>query len=659
MLENCYTETKIEYLKLLSDKFPTISDAATEIINLEAILSLPKGTEHFLTDIHGEYEAFQHVLRNASGVIKAKIDDVFENTISQQSKEELCMVIYYPEERLRQVVDTEIDIEKWYGMTLNQLIMICRAVSSKYTRSKVRKALPKDFSYIIEELLHESEAAPNKEEYYNAIISTIISIERADEFIIALCNLIQRFTIDSLHIVGDIYDRGPGAHIIMDRLLRYHSFDVQWGNHDMLWMGAACGNEACIANVVRICTRYANFESLEDGYGINMLPLARFAMDTYKDDPCTQFKPKLTAIEYKDKDIRLISQMHKAISIIQFKIEHEIITRHSEYNMDSRNLLHRVDYKRGVITINGTEYQLNDTHFPTINPNNPYMLTDDERMVIDKLIVSFAGSDKLHLHINCLFKKGSLYLKYNNNLLFHASIPMNEDGSFKEVAITNNRYSGKMLLDKIDKIARIAYYNRKPDERTNDYVDYMWYLWCGADSPLFDKDKMATFERYFIGDKSTHKEKKGFYYTIIEDIDTCKKVLTEFGLCGDNSHIINGHVPVKFSQGESPIKASGKRLVIDGGFSKAYQRETGIAGYTLIYNSFGLQMVQHQPFESTNKNSTSVRDIISTKFVVEQVTKRIKVRDTDIGLELQKQVKSLKELLFAYRNGVINEQHKQ
>lgn len=651
-MEKIDIENRLDYLKLLATKFPTISVASTEIINLQAILNLPKGTEHFLTDLHGEYDAFQHVLRNASGVIKSKVEVIFGDTLKKKEKENLCTLIYYPEEKLDSVIDKETDLEDWYRVTLYQLIDVCRAVSSKYTRSKVRKALPHDFAYIIEELLHESQNMPNKQDYFNGIITTIISIDRSYDFIVALCNLIQRLTIDTLHIVGDIYDRGPGAHTIMDRLLNYHSYDIQWGNHDILWMGAACGNEACIANVVRICTRYASFESLEDGYGINMLPLARFAMDVYKNDPCEQFIPKADVGDiFKENDIRLISQMHKAISVIQFKVEHDIISRHSEYAMNDRDMLHRINYEKGTITIDGTTYQLLDSNFPTIDPKDPYKLTDEERDILTKLKISFDNSDKLHKHVKCLYSNGSLYLIRNNNLLFHASIPMTSDGEFKPVLINNQWYKGKALLDKLDRMSRAAYFKSKEEDESS--TDYMWYMWCGPDSPLFDKSKMATFERYFIEDKATHKEKKGEYYSIIDTGDVCGTVLREFDLNPKTSHIINGHVPVKCKKGERPIKAGGRRLVIDGGFSKAYRGETGIAGYTLIFNSFGLQMVQHEPFESTEKAIEDGRDIISTKFVVEEVKKRVTVRDTDIGKELVKQVNDLEDLLVAFRMGLI------
>lgn len=649
-------EKDLRYLELLSHTFPTISSASTEIINLEAILNLPKGTEHFLTDIHGEYEAFQHVLKNASGVIKRKVNDIFGNTLRESEKKDLCTLIYYPEQKIEIALSREDDIDDWYKITLHQLIQVCRNVSSKYTRSKVRKSLPTDFSYIIEELLHESQVRPNKHDYFNGIITTIIAIGRAKEFIIAICNVIQRLTIDTLHIVGDIYDRGPGAHIIMDTLCNYHSFDIQWGNHDILWMGAAAGNESCIANVVRICTRYANLETLEDGYGINLLPLATFAMEVYKDDPCKSFMPKVSKDNpYKEKQLKLMAQMHKAISIIQFKLEGEIVKNHPEFNLNHRQLLEKINFENYTINLNGVEYKLNDTNFPTINVKNPYKLTDEEKELVNRLTSSFINSEKLERHIRCLYSKGSLYLKYNSNLLYHASIPMDIDGNFKSVTIEGKAYSGKSLLDRIDRIAREAYFNKRNTCKKKYAIDYMWYLWCGEDSPLFDKDKMATFERYFIDDKQSHKEVKGHYYTIMDNEEICDKILTEFGLNPASSHIINGHIPVKTLKGENPIKANGKLLVIDGGFSKAYQPETGIAGYTLIYNSYGLQLIQHEPFESAQNAIEQGMDIISTTFIVERTAKRMQVRDTDIGKELINQIDDLQNLLVAYRKGLIKE----
>ncbi|MCD8309985.1 MAG: fructose-1,6-bisphosphatase [Prevotellaceae bacterium] len=653
----------LRYLQLLSRSFPTIADASTEIINLTAILNLPKGTEHFLTDIHGEYEAFQHVLKNASGAVKRKVDEIFGHTLRESEKKELCTLIYYPQEKLQLVKEKEDDLEDWYQITLNQLIKVCQNVSSKYTRSKVSKAMPPEYSYIIHELLHESSIDPNKGAYINGIISTIISTKRADDFIIAMCNLIQRLTIEVLHIVGDIYDRGPGAHIIMDTLCDYHNFDIQWGNHDILWIGAASGNDACIANVIRTAMRYANLGTLEDGYGINLLPLATFAMEAYKDDPCTLFLPK---IDYNDiqgnseKTIRLIAKMHKAITIIQFKLEAEIIDRRPELGMEGRKLLHLVDYKRGVFVYNGKEYSMRDTMFPTVDPAHPYRLTTEERELVDKIHASFMNSEKLAKHMHCLFTYGSMFMVSNSNLLYHASIPMNEDGTFKQVRIGSKEYAGKKLLSKTDQLIRKAYLDEEDSEGKSFARDYMWYLWCGPDASSFDKDKMATFERYFVSDKELWKEAKGNYYTLRNRADICDKILREFGVePGPHSHIINGHVPVKIIKGEQPIKADGKLLVIDGGFSKAYQPETGIAGYTLVYHSRGMQLVQHEPFQSRQKAIAEGLDIKSTTFLIEFNQQRMMVKDTDKGKILQAQIEDLSKLLVAYRTGLIKERDPQ
>lgn len=649
----------LRYLQLLSRSFPTIADASTEIINLEAILNLPKGTEHFLTDIHGEYEAFQHVLKNGSGAVKRKVNEIFGNTLRESEKKELCTLIYYPEEKLELVKAKETDIDDWYLITLNQLVKVCQNVSSKYTRSKVRKSLPKEFSYIIQELLHESSVEPNKHAYINVIISTIISTRRADDFIIAMCNLIQRLTIDSLHIVGDIYDRGPGAHIIMDTLCNYHNFDIQWGNHDILWMGAAAGNDCCMANVIRMSMRYGNLATLEDGYGINLLPLATFAMDTYGDDPCEVFAPKMNFADgsYNEKTIRLITQMHKAITIIQFKLEADIINRRPEFGMSDRKLLEKIDFERGVFILDGKEYEMRDTCFPTIDPKDPYKLTEEEQELVHKIHHSFISSEKLKKHMRCLFTYGGMYLVANSNLLFHASVPLNADGSMKHVKIGKKEYWGKKLLDKVDQLIRTAYFDDDDTEEKRFAMDYIWYLWCGKDAPPFDKDKMATFERYFLKDKELHKETKGHYYTLRNEEKICDMLLEEFGVTGQHMHIINGHVPVKIIKGENPIKANGKLLVIDGGFSKAYQPETGIAGYTLVYHSHGMQLVQHDPFTSTQKAIEEGLDIKSTTFVIEFNSQRMMVKDTDKGKELITQIKDLQKLLVAYRNGFIKERN--
>ncbi|AGY54704.1 Fructose-1,6-bisphosphatase class 3 [Bacteroidales bacterium CF] len=646
----------LKYLKLLSKSFPTISDAATEIINLEAILNLPKGTEHFLTDIHGEHEAFQHVIKNASGVIKKKVEDIFGHTLREWEKKELCTLIYYPEQKLKIIKAREHDIEDWYKMILVRLLKVCENVSSKYTRSKVRKALPKEFSYIIQELMHESLNEPNKHGYVEAIISTIVSTGRSENFIVAISKLIQRMTIDSLHIIGDVYDRGPGAHIIMDILCDYHNVDIQWGNHDLVWMGAAAGSEACMANVIRMSLRYTNLATLEDGYGINLMPLASFALEMYGEDPCAVFKPKMSEDEVvKQKQIRMISQMHKAISVIQFKLEGQLIERNPEMDMDDRRQLHLIDYEKGAINLNGKVYQLKDKSFPTIDPQNPYELTEDERELVDKLIHSFTHSEKLRKHMRCIYANGSLYLVRNSNLLYHGSVPLNEDGSFKSVKIQGAEYSGKRLFDKIDQIVRQAYFEEKKTKEKRFGQDFIWYLWCGPSSPPFDKDRMATFERYFIADKETHKENKGHYYHLKDNREICEKILEEFGIRDEHSHIINGHIPVKTTKGESPIKAEGKLLVIDGGYSKAYQPETGIAGFTLIYNSHGLQLVQHQPFVSTQQAIENGEDIISETTVLEFSNRRKLVRDTDIGKELMQQIDDLTKLLDAYRSGYLKE----
>ena len=647
----------IRYLELLSHSFPTIAAASTEIINLEAILNLPKGTEHFLADLHGEYEAFRHVLRNASGAIKRKVNEIFGNTLREAEKKELCTLIYYPEQKLQLVKAVETELEDWYVITLNQLVKVCQNVSSKYTRSKVRKALPEEFSYIIQELLHESSMDPNKQAYINVIISTIIDTHRADDFIVALCNLIQRLTIDMLHILGDIFDRGPGPHIIMDTLCDYHNFDIQWGNHDILWMGAASGNDCNIANVLRLAMRYGNLAVLEDGYGINLLPLATFAMETYAGDPCTLFGPRIDKTTNTDsqKTIRLIAQMHKAISIIQFKLEAEIIRRRPEFRMEDRMLLHRIDFEKQTVLIDGKEYPLRDSFFPTVDPKDPYRLSDEERDIVQKLHNSFIGSEKLRKHMKCLFRYGCMYNVCNSNLLFHASMPLNADGTLKEIDILGEKYKGQSLLKRVGQLIRTAYFDENDSEEKAFALDYMWYLWCGKDSPAFDKDKMATFERYFVSDKETHVETKGYYYQLRDREDICDMILDEFGVGGEHRHIINGHVPVKAVKGEKPIKANGKLMVIDGGFSKAYQPETGIAGYTLVYHSRGFQLVQHEPFTSTQRAIEEGLDIKSTTQIVEMSAKRMMVKDTDKGKELAIQIEDLKKLLVGYRTGLIKE----
>lgn len=647
---------ELDYLKLLAKQYPSIGDASTEIINLEAILNLPKGTEHFLTDLHGEYEPFVHVLKNGSGVVKIKIEEIFGNSLSVKDKKSLATLVYYPEQKLEIIAKEEKNIEDWYKITLYRLMELCKYVSSKYTRSKVRKALPKEFAYIIEELLHEQQDREDKQEYYKRIITTIIDIGRADEFIIALSKLIQRLVIDRLHIVGDIFDRGPRPDIIMDTLIDYHSVDIQWGNHDMLWMAAAAGCKACIANVLRISLKYSNVDVIEDMYGINLLPLATFALRYYKEDPCINFIPNLKEEEcYVNNEEDLIAKMHKSITIIQFKLEAEIIRRRKEFKMDKRLLLDKIDYKEGTVTIGGKIYELKDKNFPTVNKDDPFKITDEEGVLIDKLVSSFINSEKLQKHVSFLFSKGSLYLKYNSNLLFHGCIPLNPDKTFKEMEIEGNLYKGRELLEKFEVLARKGYFNKVCLEEKLYGMDIMWYLWCGPASSLFGKEDMTTFERYFIEDKNLHKECKNPYFKLRDDEEVCDLIFEEFGLDKNESRIINGHVPVKRKSGESPIKANGKILVIDGGFSKAYRGKTGIAGYTLIYNSYGMVLASHQPFASIEKAILEETDILSTNMIVDRKVERRRVGDTDIGNVLKKQIRELKLLLVAYRKGFIKE----
>ena len=647
----------LRYLNLLSQSFPSVAAASTEIINLEAILNLPKGTEHFLADLHGEYQAFRHILKNASGNIKRKVNELFGSEIRESEKKELCTLIYYPEEKLELVKASDEDIEDWYHITIHQLVRVCRDVSSKYTHSKVRKSLPPDFCYIIEELLHERSDDTNKTAYVKVIVDTIITTGRADDFIIALCNVIQRLAIDQLHILGDIFDRGQGAHIIIDTLQHYHSWDIQWGNHDILWMGASAGNNACICNVLRLSLRYANLATLEEGYGINLVPLATFAMETYANDPCTEFQPKLLRSNDMDEKTRqLTAKMHKAIAILQFKEEARLFKRHPEWGMTDRCLFNNIDYDRAVCTIDGKEYSMTSCLFPTIDPQNPDRLTPEEEQLLEKLHHSFAVSEKLHKHISTILSHGCMYAIYNSNLLFHASIPLNNDGTLKSVELyKGERYSGLELMQRIGMLIRSAFAS-DTDKEEHDYaVDYFLYLWCGTDSPLFDKSKMATFERYFLTDRDTYKEEKGNYFKLRDNAEVCDRILDAFGVSGSNRHIINGHVPVHASKGENPIKAGGRLMVIDGGFSEAYHKETGIAGYTLVYHSRGFQLVQHEPFTSAQDAINRGTDIKSTTQIVEMSAHRMLVADTDKGVELKSQINDLKELLYAYRHGYIKE----
>ena len=654
-------ETDPRVLELLSQNFGTVSSASTEIINLEAILNLPKGTEHFVADLHGESEAFRHILKNASGNIKRKVKEIFGTSLREQEIRELCTLIYYPEQKLEYIKASETNLDDFYNITLHQLVRVLQTVSVKYTRSKVRKTLPKEYAYIIEELLHESPSDDDKTAYFNRIIETIISTGQADSFIVAMSNVIQRLSIDQLHILGDIFDRGPGAHLIMDTLCNYGNFDIQWGNHDALWMGAAAGNNCCIANVLRLSLRYGNMATLEDGYGINLLPLATFAMETYGDDPCKNFGPHLDAGDntHNEKTQRLIAQMHKAISIIQFKLEAQLADRRPEWGMQDRKLFEHIDFDRKLFVLDGKEYEMKDCNFPTVDPENPYALTREEAELVDKLNHSFAVSDKLKKHIGCLFQHGCMYGVYNSNLLFHASMPLNADGSLKEVDLGGTKYKGRELMHRVGMLMRAAFNDDTPADEREFARDYYWYLWCGPDSPLFDKSRMATFERYFIVDPETHKEEKGYYYKLRNREEVCDMILDEFGVTGEHRHIINGHVPVRINQGETPIRANGKLMVIDGGFAKAYHNQTGIAGYTLVFHSRGLQLVQHEPFTSAEEAIKNCTDIVSTTQLVELSQHRMRVRDTDKGRELLSQIRELTELLYAYRHGIIKENDKK
>lgn len=647
-------EMDLRYLRSLSNQYPTVAAAATEIINLQAILSLPKGTEHFITDIHGEYDQFQHIIKNGSGAIKRKIEDEFGNAIGAGEKKAIATLIYYPEQKMEQVLKTEENIEDWYKVTLYRLICICKSASSKYTRSKVRKALPKDFAYVLEELLTGRQDLSDQEAYYNEIIRSVIKTGRATELIIAFCNLIRRLVVDHLHVVGDIFDRGPYPNLIMDTLMTHHSVDIQWGNHDISWMGAAAGSQACICNVIRISAKYGNLNLLEDGYGINLVPLARLAMSKYDKDSCTCFKLDYREDEYDVRDAMLDEKMHKAITVIQFKLEGQLIKKHPEYAMQSRLLLDKMDIKKGTVCIDGTEYPLKDTKFPTIDWDNPYALSQEETDVIERLTTAFLNCEKLQKHVRFLFTQGSLYRVYNGNLLYHGCVPMNEDGSFTSVNIYGKEYAGKALYDILESYARKGYYAINPEEKQKG-LDILWFIWENQNSPVFGKEKMTTFERYFVADKKTYAEPKNPYYRLLEKEEVVTRILEEFGLDGAEGHIVNGHIPVEAKRGESPVKCNGKLLIIDGGFSKAYQPKTGIAGYTLIYNSYGLVLAAHEPFESVEKAVQDGSDIVSHTILVEHVMKRKTVADTDVGTCLKESIRDLEALLLAYREGLLVE----
>lgn len=645
---------ELRYLQRLAELYPTIGKASTEIINLQSILNLPKGTEHFMSDLHGEYDAFSHVLRNGSGAVRKKIDDVFGHTLSNSDKRSLATLIYYPREKMELVKKSEEDMENWYKITLYRLIEVCKTTASKYTRSKVRKALPADYAYVIEELITEKAEVLDKEAYYDSIVDTIIEIRRAENFIIALAELIQRLVVDHLHILGDIYDRGPAPHFIMDRLMAYHSLDIQWGNHDVVWMGAGVGQHACIATVIRNSIRYGNLDILEDGYGINMMPLATFAMDVYKNDSCDVFGMKGTS-GYSATEEELGRKMHKAIAVIQFKLEGKLVRKYKEFQMEDRALLHRINPEKGTVTLaDGKEYPMLDCNFPTIDWKRPYELTEGEKDVMERLSSAFRNCEKLQNHIRFLLDKGGLYKTYNGNLLFHGSIPLNEDGTFREVQIYGKSYKGKALYDALEAYVRRAFYSVDKEEQKK-CRDIMWYIWAGPNSPLFGKDKMSTFERYFIQDPATHVEKKNSYYHLLENEEVINSMLEEFGLDAKEGHIINGHVPVHQSEGESPVKCGGKVIVIDGGFSKAYRKVTGIAGYTLIYSSYGLILSAHEPFTTAEEAVSKESDIVSNRVAVHYTSRRKLVGDTDNGHALKERIQELTQLLDAYRKGIIKE----
>ena len=640
-----------EYLKLLARQYPCIGDVTTELINLKAILNLPKGTEHFLTDIHGEYVAFSHHLRTASGVMRFKVDDIFGHTLSNREKKMLAILIAYPEERLKILKAEGGNHKDWYQVNIHRLITICKLLTSKYTRSKVRKALPKDFAYILDELLHIEISQLNQEGYYNQIINTVIELERADDFIIAICKVMQQLAVDRLHIIGDIYDRGPYPHKVMDRIMAHHDTDIQWGNHDILWMGAANGHPLMVATTIRIALRYANLECLEEGYGINLLPLGQLAMEVYGNDPCSEFMPKLMGNEefYAEKDKLLIARMHKAISIIQFKLEGHLLKSRPDFAMDDRDCLNRINYEKGTFSTPDGDYLLTSNFFPTIDPADPLVLTADEQAVIDKLTFYFLNSEKLQRHIRFFYTNGSLYLTCNGNLLIHGCIVLDDEGQYQKLNINGTPYEGQAMLDKFDELVRQAQYTKSSHD-----TDWLWYLWTGPKSPMFAKQKMATFERYFLKEKAQHKEKLNAYFKLREHAEICQKILSDFGLDPDNGHIISGHTPVKEAKGESPIKADGRLLVIDGGLSRPYQSTTGIGGYTLIYNSWGLRLVSHKPFSSIEQVIKEGLEVNSDIRVLKK-THRKRVMNTDAGLKIKEEIKRLKQLLQAYRNGQVPE----
>lgn len=643
----------MRYLELLSRLFPSADKASAEIINLSAILNLPKGTEFFASDIHGEYEAFSHTLRNGSGSIRLKIDDVFGDSLSENEKRSLATLIYYPREKMELVLSQVDDAEAWYAVTLQRLVAVCKRAAQKYTRSRVRKALPKDFAYIIEELMTENRHGVDKQAYYAAIVDAVIRTDRGGALVEALCLLIQRLAIERLHIVGDIYDRGPYPHIIMDALMEHHSLDIQWGNHDIVWMGASLGQRGCIAHVVRNCARYGNLSILEDAYGINILPLASFALEAYKDDPCVAFGLKGNP-DLPPQELEMNVKIQKAMAIIQFKVEAQLIDENPGFGLEDRKLLDKIDYENGTVMLDGVAYELTDTVFPTVDPADPYRLTPEEEEVMQRLEQAFTGCEKLQRHMRFFLDAGSLYKVCNGNLLFHACVPLNADGSLMETEVFGETYKGRALYDVMERYVRAAFDDANP-ELAKRGRDLLWYMWLGEGSPLFAKSKMATFELYLIAEKEARKEVKNSFYSYLDDERVMGGIFEDFGMDPETSRIVCGHVPVKVKDGEDPVKCGGRVLTIDGGFSKAYQPTTGIAGYTLISNSYGFVLAAHEPLESMRAAVVNELDIHSSRKVVELVDKRTLVADTDNGSVLKQQIADLEELLEAYRCGILAE----
>ncbi len=654
---------QLKYLQLLSKKYPNIQRASSEIIRLQAILNLPKGTEHFMSDLHGEYEAFIHIRNSASGAIREKVDVLFANTLSSKERAALATLIYYPEEKLEEraaIEGEEADLTEWYRITLNRLIEVCRLLASKYTRNQVRTALPEDYAYVLDELLYNSYDERNKGSYYSHIISTILDLDRAPSFIIALCTVIKRLIVDRLHIVGDIFDRGPRADIVMDCLMAHHAVDIQWGNHDVLWMGAASGSRTCIAAVLNNCLTYNNLEVVEAGYGISLRPLALFANEKYQNCDISCFLPKSDSrVGYKPKDIQLAARMHKAIAIILFKLEGQIIRRNPFFHMEDRLLLDKIDYDNKCVRIGQQSYPMSDCDFPTVDRENPFELSEEERELMRQLKLAFTSSERLQRHVRFLYSRGGMYCCYNQNLLFHGCIPLKEDGTLLEFEVGGKRLCGRAFMDYAESMARQGYYGQEASAQKQAGKDFLWYLWCGKNSPLFGRDKIATFERLLVKDKATWAERKNPYYRWIEEESTCLFILRHFGLGGPYSHIINGHVPVRSKDGENPVKANGRLIVIDGGFCRAYQPTTGIAGYTLIYNSYGLKLSSHEPFDGKANAIKKNKDILSTQVVFERASDRIQVKETDEGARMLAEIADLHLLLSAYQLGLLQEWHEE